>query len=280
MPRLSRATCKMLGYDPDRLETGIVHLGIGAFHRAHMADYTDEVLRKGDLRWGILGASLRSPDTRDALRPQDYLYTVAESDEAGERCRVIAAVKGILVAPEDPRALVAAMAQPSVKIVSLTVTEKGYCHDPATGELNEAHPDIARDLANMAAPVSAPGFLVAALRERWQQGLPPFTVLCCDNLPSNGQTVRKVVVRLAERVDPALGKHVADEVAFPSTMVDRIVPATTDADRERVATATGLDDTWPVVTEVYNNWVVEDRFPQGRPRRGPPPSCPTSCPSS
>ena len=149
MPRLSRATCKMLGYDPDRLETGIVHLGIGAFHRAHMADYTDEVLRKGDLRWGILGASLRSPDTRDALRPQDYLYTVAESDEAGERCRVIAAVKGILVAPEDPRALVAAMAQPSVKIVSLTVTEKGYCHDPATGELNEAHPDIARDLANI-----------------------------------------------------------------------------------------------------------------------------------
>ena len=140
MPRLSRATCKMLGYDPDRLETGIVHLGIGAFHRAHMADYTDEVLRKGDLRWGILGASLRSPDTRDALRPQDYLYTVAESDEAGERCRVIAAVKGILVAPEDPAALVAAMAQPSVKIVSLTVTEKGYCHDPATGELNEAHP--------------------------------------------------------------------------------------------------------------------------------------------
>ena len=265
MPRLSRATCKMLGYDPDRLETGIVHLGIGAFHRAHMADYTDEVLRKGDLRWGILGASLRSPDTRDALRPQDYLYTVAESDEAGERCRVIAAVKGILVAPEDPRSLVAAMAQPSVKIVSLTVTEKGYCHDPATGELNEAHPDIARDLANMAAPVSAPGFLVAALRERWQQGLPPFTVLCCDNLPSNGQTVRKVVVRLAERVDPALGKHVADEVAFPSTMVDRIVPATTDADRERVAKATGLDDAWPVVTEVYNNWVVEDRFPQGRP---------------
>ncbi len=265
MPRLSRATCKMLGYDPDRLETGIVHLGIGAFHRAHMADYTDEVLRKGDLRWGILGASLRSPDTRDALRPQDYLYTVAESDEAGERCRVIAAVKGILVAPEDPRSLVAAMAQPSVKIVSLTVTEKGYCHDPATGELNEAHPDIARDLANMAAPVSAPGFIVAALRERWQQGLPPFTVLCCDNLPWNGQTVRKVVVRLAERVDPALGKHVAAEVAFPSTMVDRIVPATTDADRERVAKATGLDDTWPVVTEVYNNWVVEDRFPQGRP---------------
>ncbi len=130
MPRLSRATCKTLGYDPDGLETGIVHLGIGAFHRAHMADYTDAVLRKGDRRWGILGASLRSPETRDALRPQDWLYTLAESDEAGERCRVIAAVKGILVAPEDPGALVATMVQPAVKIVSLTVTEKGYCHDP------------------------------------------------------------------------------------------------------------------------------------------------------
>jgi fructuronate reductase len=157
------------------------------------------------------------------------------------------------------------MAQPSVKIVSLTVTEKGYCHDPATGELNESHPDIVHDLSDIAAPVSAPGFLVAALRERWRLGLPPFTVLCCDNLPSNGQTVRKVVARLAALVDPAFGTHVAEQVAFPSTMVDRIVPATTDADRARIAKATGLDDVWPVVTEVYNNWVVEDRFPQGRP---------------
>ena len=166
MARLSRATCKPLDYDPARLETGIVHLGVGAFHRAHQADFTDAAIRKGDLRWGIIGASLRSTDTRDALRPQDYLYTIAESDETGESHRIIGALRDILVAPEDPAALIAAMCLPSVKIVSLTVTEKGYCHDPATGELNESHPDILHDLANPGRPRSAPGFLVAGLRER------------------------------------------------------------------------------------------------------------------
>jgi fructuronate reductase len=265
MPRLSRTSCPSLGYDPARLETGIVHLGIGAFHRAHQADYTDEVLRRGDLRWGILGASLRSPETRDALRPQDYLYTLAESDETGERCRIIAAITDILVAPQNPRALVEAMCAPCVKIVSLTVTEKGYCHDPATGNLNENHPDIVHDLAHLEAPRSAPGFLISALRERRMRGLPPFTVLTCDNLPANGHTLRKVATRLAMLVDPALGRYVADHVAFPCTMLDRIVPATTDADRARIAATTGLEDAWPVVTEVYNNWVIEDHFPQGRP---------------
>ena len=264
MQRLSLGTAT-LAYDPRLLDIGIVHLGVGAFHRAHMADYTDAVLRKGDLRWGIMGASLRSPETRDALAPQDWLYTLAESDETGERCRLIGALRGVLVAPEDPQALLEAMCLPSVKIVSLTVTEKGYCHDPATGELNEQHPDIVHDLANPSAPRSAPGFLVEALRARKARGLPPFTVLCCDNLPANGRTVAKVVTRLAHLRDPALGRHVAENVAFPATMVDRIVPATTDADRARIAAATGLSDSWPVVTEAYNNWVVEDHFPQGRP---------------
>ena len=265
MTRLSLSTAKGLAYDPRLLDIGIVHLGAGAFHRAHMADYTDAVLRKGDPRWGIMGASLRSPDTRDALAPQDYLYTIAESDETGERCRVIGALRGVLVAPEDPQALVEAMCLPSVRIVSLTVTEKGYCHDPATGDLNEQHPDIVHDLASPEHPRSAPGFLVAAIKARKARGLPPFTVLCCDNLPANGRTVAKVVTRLAALVNPALGQYVAGNVAFPATMVDRIVPATTDADRTRIAAATGLEDAWPVVTEAYNNWVVEDRFPQGRP---------------
>ena len=265
MPRLSRTTCPALAYDPAALETGIVHLGAGAFHRAHMADYTDQAIAAGDMRWGILGASLRSSETRDALKPQDYLYTLAESDETGERFRVIAALKDILVAPENRQALIEAMSLPTVKIVSLTVTEKGYAHDPATGELNEAHPDIIHDLANMDAPRSAPGFLVAALRQRRACGLAPFTVLTCDNLPANGRTVAKVVARLATLVDPALGSYVAGNVAFPATMVDRIVPATTEQDRARIAAATGLDDAWPVVTEIYNNWVIEDRFPQGRP---------------
>lgn len=265
MERLCRATARGLAYDPARLDTGIVHLGLGAFHRAHEADYTDAVLRRGDLRWGIMGASLRSPDTRDALAPQDYLYTIAESDEAGERCRIIGALRGVLVAPENPPALIEAMCRPSVKIVSLTVTEKGYCHDPATGELSEQHPDIVHDLGCPHRPRSAPGFLVEALRERQARGLPPFTVLCCDNLPENGRTVAKVVTRLAQLRNLALGRHVAEHVAFPATMVDRIVPATTDADRARIAAATGLEDAWPVVTEAYNNWVVEDNFPQGRP---------------
>jgi fructuronate reductase len=263
--RLTRKTSPPLAYDPAAVETGIVHLGIGAFHRAHMADFTDEVLRGGDLRWGILGASLRSPDTRDALAPQDFLYTIAESDETGERCRIIAASTGILVAPEDPAALIEAMCRPDVKIVSLTVTEKGYCHDPATGDLNESHPDIRHDLAKQGCPRSAPGFLVAALKRRRERGVPPFTVLCCDNLPANGHTLRKVVSRMAALVDPALGDFVAREVAFPSTVLDRIVPATTAADRARIAAATGLEDAWPVVTERYNSWVVEDDFPQGRP---------------
>ena len=264
MQRLSRITAG-LPYDPALVDIGIVHLGVGAFHRAHMADYTDEVLRKGDLRWGIMGASLRSPETRDALGPQDYLYTLAESDEAGERCRMIGALHGVLVAPEDPQALIEAMCLPSVKIVSLTVTEKGYCHDPATGTLNEQHPDIVHDLANPDRPRSAPGFLVEALRARKARGLPPFTVLCCDNLPANGRTVRKVIARLAQLRSPALGEYVAEHVAFPATMVDRIVPATTDADRARIAAATGLEDAWPVITEVFRDWVIEDHFPQGRP---------------
>ena len=265
MARLSLATCGPLGYDPKSVSIGIVHLGAGAFHRAHQADFTDDAIRRGGHQWGILGASLRSPDTRDALAPQDYLYTLAETDETGERCRIIGALRGILVAPEDPRALVEAMCRPSVKIVSLTVTEKGYCHDPASGELNEAHPDILHDLANPLTPRSAPGFLVEAIRQRKERGLPPFTVLCCDNLPDNGRTVARVVTRLAQLRDPALAAHVMENVAFPATMLDRIVPATTDADRARIAAMTGLEDRWPVVTEVYNNWVIEDRFPQGRP---------------
>ena len=265
MTRLSLQTCKTLRYDPALADIGIVHLGVGAFHRAHMADYTDAVLAKGDQRWAILGASLRAADTRDALKDQDFLYTLAKSDESGERCRVIAALRGVLVAPENPQALVEAMCLPSVKIVSLTVTEKGYCHDPATGELNDQHPDILHDLANPDAPRSAPGFLVEAIRARKARGLPPFTVLCCDNLPANGRTLAKVVTRLAALRNPALGDYVAATIAFPATMVDRIVPATTDADRARIAAATGLEDRWPVVTEAFSDWVIEDHFPQGRP---------------
>ncbi|MBL8590594.1 MAG: mannitol dehydrogenase family protein [Methylobacteriaceae bacterium] len=252
-------------YDRAALRTGIVHLGLGAFHRAHQAVYTEAAIAAGDPRWGILGASLRAADTRDALAPQDGLYTVCVRDAGGERCAVIGALRGVVVAPEDPQALVAAMAAPDVRIVSLTVTEKGYCHDPARGELRADHPDIVHDLAHPDRPRSAPGFIVAALARRRAAGLPPFTVLTCDNLPANGETARRVVAAFARLRDADLGRYVEGEVAFPSTMVDRIVPATTDEDRAKIAAALGVADAWPVMTEPFTQWVVEDRFPHGRP---------------
>lgn len=252
-------------YDRSQLTVGIVHLGIGAFHRAHQAAYTDTVLASGDAQWGICGASLRSAATRDGLAPQDGLYTLAIRDGGGERLRVIGSVRRLLVAPEDPSALIRQMADPACRIVSLTVTEKGYCHKPATGELDEAHPDIVHDLAHPEAPRSAIGFIAEALFERRRHGVPPFTVLSCDNLPANGRTAGRVVTRFAELRDAEFGAFVAEHVAFPSTMVDRIVPATTDADRAAVSQALGVEDAWPVMTEPFTQWIVEEHFPNGRP---------------
>ncbi len=252
-------------YDRAAIATGIVHLGIGAFHRAHQAVYTDDVLAAGDLRWGILGASLRSPDTRDALVPQDGLYSLAVRDSDGERLRVVGAIRDVLVAPQDPAALLEALCRPSVAIVSLTVTEKGYCHDPATGRLDEAHPDVIHDLAHPDAPRSAIGILAQAIARRRAAGLKPFTPLCCDNLPANGRTLHRILSRYAALVSPDLGAYVEGEIACPDTMVDRIVPATTDEDRARIAAALGVEDAWPVVTEAFTQWVIEDRFLSGRP---------------
>ncbi|MFL5188659.1 MAG: mannitol dehydrogenase family protein [Microvirga sp.] len=251
-------------YDRRAVKTGIVHLGVGAFHRAHQAVYTDDVLGQ-DPQWGIVAASLRSPDTFDALQPQDGLYTLAVRSREGEALRVVGSIGRIIVAPQATDDLLEVMADPGTRIVTLTVTEKGYCHDPATGALNEAHPDIVHDLAYLRTPRSAPGFIVEALRRRRLAGVAPFTVLTCDNLPSNGRTVKRVLTRFAELVDPELGRFVANEVSCPSTMVDRIVPATGDQDRERIGAALGVQDAWPVVTEPFTQWVIEDRFPQGRP---------------
>ena len=251
--------------DLSQLETGIIHLGVGAFHRAHQAVYTDDVIQSGDLRWGTIGASLTAFHVRDALKPQDWLYTVAEADQSDERLRVLGSLQNLLVAPENPTALLETMCQPSVKVISMTVTEKGYCHDPATSELNEAHPDVQHDIANPAIPRSAPGFLVRAIDMRRERNLPPFTVMCCDNLPSNGHTAHNVVRRLGALQKRDLGSYINDTISFPCTMVDRIVPATTDQDRTKVAAALGLNDNWPVMTESFSQWVIEDRFPAGRP---------------
>ena len=252
-------------YDIAAAEIGVVHLGVGAFHRAHQAAYLDAILSRGHKGWASCGASLRSPDTSDALDPQDGLYTLAERSGAGDRLRVIGSLRRLLVAPRDPEALLSAMCDPRVRIVTLTVTEKGYCHDPASGTLDEAHPDIRADLANPQRPVSAPGYLVEAIARRRAAGIAPFTVLTCDNLPANGKTVARVTARLAGLRDDDLGRFVAGDVAFPSTMVDRIVPATTDEVRAMVAAGLGVRDAWPVMAEPFTQWVVEDDFPLGRP---------------
>ncbi len=259
-----RADIARPAYDRAAVTAGIVHLGIGAFHRAHQAVYVDDVLAK-DPRWGIVAASLRSADTRDALAPQDGLYTLAVRSGAGEALRVIGSVIDVLVASEARAPLLDAMSDPQIRIVSLTITEKGYCHDPATGTLNEAHPDIRHDLQAPHAPKTAPGLIVEALARRRAAGTPPFTVLTCDNLPANGAVVKRILDRFAALRDADLGAYVAGEVACPSTMVDRITPATTDADRDSIAAQLGFRDAWPVVTEPFSQWVIEDRFPAGRP---------------
>ncbi len=268
MTRLSNAALADLpaeverpGYDRSAVKTGVVHLGIGAFHRAHQAVVFDDALRSGDLRWGILGVSLRSPGVRDQLKPQDGLYSVVVSDHT----RIIGAVQGVLVAPEDPAAVVAAMASPDVHIVSLTVTEKGYRLDPASGGLLTGDPDVAADLASLSKPRTAPGFIVAALAERRKAGIAPFTVVSCDNLPHNGARVRAAVLAMAQAHDPAMAEWIAAEGAFPQTMVDRIVPATTAEDIDAQAQHLGVRDEGMVKTEPFTQWVVEDRFSGPRP---------------
>ena len=238
---------------------GIVHLGMGAFFRAFGVPQIEDAMVAAGGDWGIIGVNLQSPTIRDALAPQEFCYTAAEQAPDGERFRVLTAVSDVLVAPKDPQAVLVAMSDPAIRIVSLTVTEKGYCHDPATGRLNFDHPGIKADLSNKL-PVTAPGFLVRALERRKAAGTPPFTVLCCDNLPENGKVVRGLVLDLARRVDPELALWIDEQARFPSTMVDRIVPATTDKDIERVASAQGSLDAAPVVHEPFRQWVIEDDF--------------------
>ena len=244
---------------------GIVHLGPGAFFRAFIGPYTDEAIAAKGGAWGITAVSLQSPRARDALVPQDCAYMAVERGPAGDIARQIGSIHQVLAAPEDPQAVIAAMAAPETRIVTLTVTEKGYCHKPRDGSLQVDHPDIQHDLANPHTPRSAVGFLVAGLERRFAGGLPPFTVLTCDNLPANGTVVRQVVLGFAALRDPDLADWIADQAAFPCCMVDRITPATTDADFAALAASEGIDDPAMVVHEPFRQWVIEDKFPQGRP---------------
>nr|WP_304618558.1 mannitol dehydrogenase family protein [Paracoccus sediminilitoris] len=251
-----------LHHTPSDATAGIVHLGLGAFFRAHGAVYVDQAMQAGGGDWGIIGVSLKSPGTRDRLRPQGWAYTAVELAPDGERPQVVTILRDVLVAPEDPQAVLDALADPAIRIVSLTVTEKGYCHEPSSGRLNRDHPDIRHDLDNPL-PRSAPGFLVRALELRRAAGVAPFTVLCCDNLPENGHVLRGVVLKLAGLIDPELADWIGAEGRFPSTMVDRIVPATSPEDLDHVARLTGLRDEAPVMHEPFRQWVVEDDFVGG-----------------
>jgi fructuronate reductase len=246
---------------------GIVHLGIGNFHRAHQALYTEEAMLAAGGDWGICGVTLQGDvGKRDALSAQQGVYSVVERGPRGADVTVVRALQEVLAMPHDHLALFARLADPLVRIVSLTVTEKGYCRDPETGEVALDNPAVAHDLAHPLAPRSVPGILTAALRARRDAAHgAPFTVLSCDNLAHNGAALRQVVCSFARQADPELAAWIATRVAFPSTMVDRIVPASTDAERATVAGILGYEDAVPVPCEPFRQWVIEDRFPAGRP---------------
>jgi fructuronate reductase len=238
---------------------GIVHLGLGAFFRAHGAIYIKEAMACSGGDWGITGVSLRSPRVRDKLATQDGLYTAVEISEQGLKPQVIDVVTKVLVAPEDPAAVLHAMASEATKIVSLTITEKGYCRGSGGAALDISHPDIAHDLTRDF-PRSAPGYIVRALDIRRKHGLRPFTVLSLDNLPANGDLTKSVVCELATQIDAELARWIKNECCFPSTMVDRIVPATRPALITRLQSETGIHDPAAVVHEPFRQWVVEDKF--------------------
>ena len=248
------------------LRAGIVHFGLGNFHRAHQAVYLDDLFEAGrDRDWAIVGAGVMPGDGRikETLEAQDFLTTVVEQSAEASTARVIAPMAGFLPMADGP-AIVGALADPAIRIVSLTVTEGGYFID-STGAFNSGHPAIAADAASPDAPKTVFGLILAGLRRRRNAGVPPFTVMCCDNIPHNGDVTRRVVTGLARLSDPAFADWVEAEVAFPNSMVDRITPATGDRERRIIAEDFGIEDRWPVFCEDFRQWVLEDRFTMGRP---------------
>lgn len=261
-------TISLPAYDRRRLTPGIVHIGLGNFHRAHMAVYLDDLFNMGEgMDWAILGAGVRAPDAamRDALKGQDCLSTVIELDPKGQRARRVGAMVDFLPVEADNQSLIAAMARPEIRIVSLTVTEGGYFINPATGQFDPTLPEIAADAANPSRPVTAFGAILAALKARRAAGVPAFTVMSCDNLPGNGHVTRAAVVGLARLSDAELAAWVDANVAFPNGMVDRITPATGSRERAMAAKFGLGDDPVPVTCEPFRQWVLEDNFPAGRP---------------
>ena len=264
------ANVQLPQYDRQQLRSRIVHFGFGAFHRAHQALLTNRVLNQHGGDWGICEISLFSGDQlMSQLRQQDHLFTVMEKSAAGNQPIIIGAVKECLNARLDSlAAIIEKFCEPQVAIVSLTITEKGYCIDPATGHLDLTQPRIVHDLQSPDEPHSAPGILVEALHRRRERGLPAFTVLSCDNIPDNGHVVKNAVLDMAAKRDPQLASWIAEHVSFPGTMVDRIVPAATDASLAEITRELGVEDPCAISCEPFIQWVIEDNFVAGRPDWG------------
>jgi len=256
-------------YNRASLKTGIVHIGVGGFHRSHQAYYVHQLLEKhGASDWGICGVGLRAADRSmaDVLKKQDGLYTLVTQHPNGEVVsEVIGAIKEYLLAGDAPQLVIDKMAHPDTKIVSLTITEGGYNFNPATGDFNFDNPDIQQELANPNDPKTVYGYLTAALRKRRNNGLPPFTILSCDNIQHNGDVARKMVLAFTKEQDPELANWIAKEVGFPNSMVDRITPITTSENIHYLKREYDLEDEWPVVCEPFIQWVIEDNFSSGRP---------------
>lgn len=256
-------------YDRSALRTGIVHFGVGGFHRAHQAMYLDRLMNRGEaLDWAICGVGVLPHDAKMAqvMKDQDCLYTLLLKNPDGTReARVIGSITEYLFAPEDPGKVLAKLASPEIRIVSLTVTEGGYNFHHVTGEFDAENPDVQHDLQPGALPKTTFGFVVAALARRRELGIRPFTVMSCDNIQGNGDVARKMFTAFAELKDPDLAAWIRAEVPFPNSMVDRITPVTTDEDRAAITADFGITDEWPVVCEPFEQWVLEDHFADGRP---------------
>jgi mannitol 2-dehydrogenase len=256
-------------YDRRAVTAGIVHFGVGGFHRAHQAMYLDRLMEAGlALDWGICGVGVMPSDQRirDVLHAQDCLYTLVLKDaDAGWEPRVVGSLVDYLYAPDDPEAVLETMASPTTRIVSLTVTEGGYNFSPVTGEFDAQNPAVQADLQPGAIPRTTFGLVTEALARRRARGLEPFTVMSCDNIQGNGHMAQEVFAAFADLRDPELGRWVRAHVRFPNSMVDRITPVTTDEDRRAVQERYGVEDAWPVVCEPFTQWVLEDRFSLGRP---------------
>lgn len=265
--KLLTAKATLPTYDRSKLVSRIVHLGFGAFHRAHQAVYADILAAEHGSDWGYTEVNLIGGEQQIAdLNHQDNLYTVAEMSADAWTARVVGVVKEALHAQVDGlETVLAKMCEPQVAIVSLTITEKGYCHSPATGQLMLDHPFIAADLQNPHQPKSAPGVVVEALARRKAAGLPAFSVMSCDNMPENGHVMRNVVCAYARAVDASLADWIESHVTFPSTMVDRIVPAVTPETLDKIEQLTGVRDPAGVACEPFRQWVIEDNFVAGRP---------------